>query len=178
MSLFSSAVPKATPAFFGSVLQREDAPIYVVGAVNMDLTGTPAQTLRPGDSNPGRVTLSPGGVGRNIAENLRLLGRKVSLITVMGNDAYAGLIREHCRNVGIDLQYSLTDPLAQTSTYLCVNESNGDLHAAVADMAIYEQLTPDRLKPLLPVLNHGSMVIAGHAFTDTVFHKSRKRRQA
>ena len=120
------------------------APVYVIGGVNMDISGTPAETLRPGDSNPGRVSLSPGGVGRNIAENLSRLGRRVSLITILGNDPYADVIREHCRNVGIDLSMSFTDPLGRTSTYLCLNEQNGDLHAAIADMAICEQLTPDR----------------------------------
>ena len=136
------------------------APVYVIGGVNMDIAGTPAAELRCGDSNPGRVTLSPGGVGRNIAENLSRLGRRVSLITVLGDDAYAGAIREHCRNVGIDLSMAFTDPLGRTSTYLCLNEQNGDLHAAVSDMAICEQLTPDRLKPILAKLNRGSFLIA------------------
>ena len=139
---------------------RADTPVYVIGAVNMDLAGTPADPLRTGDSNPGRITLTPGGVGRNIAENLRLLGRRVSLVTIMGDDAYAAVIREHCVNAGIDLQYSFTDPLGRTSAYLCLNEQDGDLHAAVSDMAIYDQLTPAKLEPILPALNHGSMVIA------------------
>ena len=64
------------------------------------------------------------------------LGRRVSLVTVMGEDAYAEMIREHCRNLGIGLECSLTDPLGRTSTYLCLNEGNGDLHAAVADMDV------------------------------------------
>jgi len=160
VSLLSSANRRAEKAFFDrSLLARTDAPVFVIGAVNMDLTGTPSGPLRPCDSNPGRVTLSPGGVGRNIAENLRLLGRRVSLVTVLGSDAYAELIREHCRNAGIDLQFSLTDPMGHTSTYLCINEQNGDLHTAVADMAIYDQLTPDKLEPLLPVLEHAAMVV-------------------
>lgn len=136
------------------------APVFVIGGVNMDISGTPAAELRPGDSNPGRITLSPGGVGRNIAENLCRLGRRVSLVTVMGDDPYADAIRSHCRNVGIDLQYSLTDPLGRTSAYLCLNEPNGDLHAAVSDMSICDQLTPDRLEPLLPALNRGSLLVA------------------
>lgn len=136
------------------------APIHVIGGVNMDIAGTPAGELRQGDSNPGHVTLTPGGVGRNIAENLCRLGRRVSLVTVMGEDAYAEMIREHCRNLGIGLECSLTDPLGRTSTYLCLNEGNGDLHAAVADMAICDQMTPEKLEPFLPELNAGSMVIA------------------
>ena len=137
-----------------------DTPVYVIGGVNMDISGTPDSVLRTGDSNPGRVTLSPGGVGRNIAENLSRLGRRVSLITILGNDAYAGVIREHCRNVGIDLSCSITDPMGRTSTYLCLNEQNGDLHAAVSDMALCDQLTPEKLEPILPKLNRGSFLIA------------------
>lgn len=161
MSLFaSSGLNREQPLFDRSVLLGTREPVYVIGAVNMDISGTPDQTLRPGDSSPGRVTLSPGGVGRNIAENLCLLGRKVSMITVLGGDPYGDIIREHCRNAGIDLQYSITDPMGRTSTYLCVNEAGGDVYAAVSDMSIYEQLTPARLEPLLPALNRGSMVIA------------------
>lgn len=160
MNLFASAVPQRGRSIFDRTSLRSDAPVYVIGAVNMDLSGTPAAPLRAGDSNPGRISLSPGGVGRNIAENLSLLGRKVSLITIMGEDAYADIIREHCRNAGIDLQYSFTDPMGRTSAYLCINEENGDLNVAVSDMAICDELTPDKLEPLLPLLNHGSMVIA------------------
>ena len=161
MSLYTSAGPyRNRPLFDRGTLLRAEEPVFVIGAANMDLSGTPAAGLRTGDSNPGRVTLSAGGVGRNIAENLRLLGRKVSLITITGEDAYGDIIREQCRNAGIDLQFSFTDPLARTSTYLCVNEENGDVHAAIADMSIYELLTPARLEPLLPILNKGAMLIA------------------
>ncbi len=148
------------PAFDRSTLLRAESPVYVIGAVNMDLAGTPAAPLRTGDSNPGRITMTPGGVGRNIAENLCLLGRRVSLVTIMGNDPYASVIREQCLSAGIGMQYSITDLLGRTSAYLSVNEQDGDLHAAVSDMAICDQLTPAKLEPLLPVLNHGSMVIA------------------
>jgi len=159
LNLFSMPATRRESSIFDRTLLREDAPVYVIGAVNMDLSGTPNTALRLVDSNPGRISLSPGGVGRNIAENLRLLDRKVSLITIMGEDTYADIIREHCVNTGIDLQYSFTDPLGRTSVYLCINEQNGDLHTAVADMTICEQLTPEKLEPLLPVLNHGKMVI-------------------
>lgn len=137
-----------------------EAPVYVIGAVNMDISGTPDGELRTGNSNPGQVIVSPGGVGRNIAENLCRLGRKVSLITVLGNDDYAEMIRAQCRNLGIDLSCSLTDPHGRTSTYLCLNDRNGELHAAISDMKIYDQLTPERLEPLLPEINSGSMLIA------------------
>ena len=161
VNLFTAPAPRREgPVFDRSTLLREEAPVYVIGAANMDLTGTPDSMLRTGDSNPGRITMTPGGVGRNIAENLRLLGRKVSLITITGEDTYAGVIREHCLNAGVDMQYSFTDPLGRTSAYLCITEENGDLNVAVSDMAICDGITPERIAPLLPVLNRGSMVIA------------------
>ena len=139
--------------------ERKDGQVIVIGAVNMDLSGTPAGPLRSGDSNPGRITLSTGGVGRNIAENLRRLGRDVSLVTLTGDDHYGRMIREQCRNLGIHMDMSMTEPECSTSSYLCINEQNGDLHTAVSDMAIYERLTPARLEPFLPALNAAALVI-------------------
>ena len=133
--------------------------IIVIGAVNMDLTGTPLVKLRGGDSNPGRVQFSHGGVGRNIAENLCRLGRPVSLITMMGDDSFAESISKGCREIGMDLSMCLRDPESRTSTYLCVTEQNGDLHTAVSDMEIYDRLTPEKLEPFLPALNEAALVI-------------------
>lgn len=58
--------------------------ITVVGAVNVDICARPFLPLVHEDSNPGFVSMSMGGVGRNIAHNLRLLGQPVSLITAFG----------------------------------------------------------------------------------------------
>ena len=38
--------------------------LIVVGGMNLDLLGVPAGPLLPRDSNPGKITLRPGGVGR------------------------------------------------------------------------------------------------------------------
>lgn len=77
--------------------------VIVIGGVNCDISGTPEEALRLGDSNPGSITLTAGGVGRNIAENLARLGRRVSLLTALGEDANGDFIRASCRVLGIDL---------------------------------------------------------------------------
>ena len=88
MSLDRIVMPAArmadTPVFRTEV--TTGSPVWVIGGVNMDISGTPAGPLRAGASNPGRVTLAPGGVGRNIAENLRRMGRRVSLVSILGED--------------------------------------------------------------------------------------------
>ena len=79
----------------------------VFGGINMDIWGRPAGALVPKDSNPGTVSLRPGGVGRNIAHDLRLLGLEVSLVAAIGGDIYATAISESCLALGIDLSLSL-----------------------------------------------------------------------
>ena len=83
--------------------------------MNVDIGGTPDSALVPADSNPGRVTVTLGGVGRNIAENLSRLGKRVLMVTAMGEDAHAQQIQHSCRELGIDLSHSLTVPNARTS---------------------------------------------------------------
>ena len=62
--------------------------VVVIGAVNMDIFGRPDRAPRMHDSNPGTVSFSPGGVGRNIAHNLCLLGLNVKLVAAIGDDVY------------------------------------------------------------------------------------------
>jgi pseudouridine kinase len=63
--------------------------ISIIGGITADIEGHPYKQLIQGDSNPGRITMSYGGVGRNITENLARMGASVSFISVAGAD-FAG----------------------------------------------------------------------------------------
>ena len=97
----------------------------VVGGVNMDVGGTAFRPLMPADSNPGRVHISLGGVGRNIAHNMALLGLDARLVTALSDDLYAQRITASCGELGIDLSRSLRVPGASTSTYLYLANPDG-----------------------------------------------------
>ena len=84
--------------------------VCVVGAVNLDICGRPEKKLIFRDSNPGAVTLTPGGVGRNIAHDLRLLGVEVKFLTAFGGDSHAQLLRNDCVELGMDLSCALDVP--------------------------------------------------------------------
>ena len=60
--------------------------VTVVGGVNMDIGGRPAAVPVMQDSNPGTVGMSLGGVGRNIAHNLSLLGVDTRMLTQLLRD--------------------------------------------------------------------------------------------
>ncbi len=132
--------------------------IAVVGGVNIDVGGRSFAPLVTGDSNPGVICSSLGGVGRNIAHNLALLGADVKLVTALGDDDGARRVRESCGALGIDL-HALTVPGAATSSYLVLCAPDGDMAMAVSDMEIYSQLTPERLESVLPLLNGAALVV-------------------
>ena len=119
--------------------------VTVVGGVNVDIGGQPSHALIPQDSNPGTVGMSLGGVGRNIAHNMSLMGLDVRMVTAFGDDMNAQKIAASCGELGIDISQSPIIPGGRTSTYLFINDEKGDMALAVSDMDIYRHLTPQVL---------------------------------
>ena len=98
-------------------MERINKPrVAVIGGVNMDIGGSPFAKLVMRDSNPGVITARPGGVGRNIAHDLRLLGAEVSLVTAVGGDVYGQGILASCRELGIDMSLARILPERRSST--------------------------------------------------------------
>lgn len=131
----------------------------VIGGANIDIGGVPDTELVDRDSNPGRTILSLGGVGRNIAHNMRLLGLSVKLVTALGGDVYAEQITQNCEELGIEVQDSIRVSKENTSTYLYIADENGDMRLALSDMRIYDHLTPEYVQNKLELINRGRMVV-------------------
>ena len=139
---------------------KKDLPYAVVcGGVNIDIGARSFAPLRAKDSNPGKVELSLGGVGRNIAHNMRLLGVPTYLLTAVGGDSRASQVEQSCRDLGIDLSHALHVPDGRTSTYVFVGDSDGDMAIAVSDMEICKKLTPDYFASQLDLLNGAAAVV-------------------
>ncbi|TBR42876.1 sugar kinase [Marinomonas agarivorans] len=119
--------------------------IVVIGGCNLDIAGTYEQAPLYGDSNPGKVGKSAGGVGRNIAENLARLAHQTTLISALGMDESGEWLFEYNKQLGINMTHCLRSPKHDTGTYLAINQPNGELQYAVADMAIFKEVN----KPLL-----------------------------
>lgn len=133
--------------------------IAVIGGMNMDIGGSANAALRLRDSNPGLVSLRPGGVGRNIAHDLRLLGAEVSLVSAVGDDAFGQELLASCEALGLDVSMTQIRPRERSSTYLYVNDDSGDMLLAVSDMDIVDRISPQVLEPLLSRLNGFDAVV-------------------
>ena len=131
----------------------------VCGAINADWIGTPSGVFHPGDSNPGKVSMRMGGVGRNIAEALLRLGCQVQMVCGLGEEGTSGLIRHRAEALGIDMSLSRVIPGCVCGTYLCINDDQGNVAAAIADMDICDHMTPDFFAPVITELNQNDFVV-------------------
>ena len=122
--------------------------IAVVGGCNIDISATSYTFLIEADSNPGYVKTTLGGVGRNIAENLLLLGYPVSMITPLSRDSFLSQILSHSVEIGLDLSHSVYFDDVPNSVYL-----------AVSCMEICEKLTPDVISTQMDFLNSCPYVV-------------------
>ncbi|MBR4429560.1 MAG: bifunctional hydroxymethylpyrimidine kinase/phosphomethylpyrimidine kinase [Clostridia bacterium] len=112
----------------------------VIGGINLDVTGTILGETRPGDSNPGRVSLSPGGVGRNIASALREHGHEVLLVTALPGGMAGDILKTDCLSRGIDLSRAVSVPGGE-GMYLSLHSREGEMLLAVHDMSAINALT-------------------------------------
>ena len=113
--------------------------ICVIGGSNIDIEGYSHKKLLLGDSNPGVVKTSLGGVGRNIAENLARLGIKTTFLSVVGDDAHGKRVLDHAKAIGLDMEAALIAD-EPTSTYLSVLDETRELHVGIACMDILQRL--------------------------------------
>ena len=155
----SNLMKKGCIAGKGYVL-RSGSYAVVVGGVNVDIGGRSFAPLVAADSNPGQVSVSMGGVGRNIAHNMSLLGLDVRLLTAYGDDLHGQQVAASCSELGIDLSHALRIPGGTTSTYLYLADPAGEMALAVSDMSICEKITPAYLASNLTILQNAQVIVA------------------
>ncbi len=138
---------------------NEETYVTVIGGANVDIQGFSLDKLKLNDSNPGKVKVSAGGVGRNIAENLSRLGIRTKLISAFGDDLYGEKISDECRAAGIDIDNCLILKNISSSTYLSVLDENGDMKVAISDMNIIDFLNIDFIKTKAHIIENSSAII-------------------
>jgi pseudouridine kinase len=133
----------------GKILGRayiltESQPVICIGGANIDRKFHVKEKAQLGTSNPSYSSQNAGGVARNIAENLGRLGMEVALISTSGLDSDWSFIAESS-SLYMNLETVTQFPEKSTGSYTAVLDSNGELIIALADMEVYEAITPDLL---------------------------------
>ncbi|REG82409.1 PfkB family carbohydrate kinase [Marinomonas pollencensis] len=142
--------------------------IVIVGGSNLDIHGKSRSPLCLEDSNPGDVIQSPGGVGRNIAENLAHLGEPTTLLSMVGMDPSGDWVIEQTQLSGVNTENIIQHPEYPTSTYLAVNDDQGQLVAAIADMRIIDALDSSLLNTKTSLFHSAQCLIIEANLTSSV----------
>jgi len=79
------------------------ARVVVVGGANVDIIAASAGPMVPRASNPGRIRISPGGAGRNIAENLARLGVATKLLAAVDAHPMTDAALRQAEEAGVDV---------------------------------------------------------------------------
>ena len=132
--------------------------ITVVGGINIDIEGSPFEKLKYQDSNPGKVHMAFGGVGRNITENIARLGGNVAMLSVIGDDQMGLAAKAELESLGVDTSCIQVLEGENTAMYLSILDDRKDMELALCDMDIIEAITPEVLKSHEEFLRSSKMV--------------------
>ncbi len=118
--------------------------IYCIGGAAIDRKLKGFAPLQHGTSNPVAASSHFGGVARNVAENLVHWTSHIYLHTIVGEDEDGIQLLSAIKQKGVDIAHSIILKSARTANYYAIIDPNGELHLALADMAIFEQIPVSR----------------------------------
>ena len=116
--------------------------ITVIGASIIDLIGFSKEKLIYEDSNSGSIERILGGVGRNIAENLKRLNFNVEFLSVFATDEFSKTLINSCNELDISIKHSLTVENSISPLYVAIMDRFNDLALGLSAMDIYDAI-PD-----------------------------------
>ena len=139
--------------------------IVVIGESNIDIMVVPQTEPNKGGCTPSHITFHHGGVARNIAHNLCLLGHEVQLASVFGDDDFANSLMEECCSLGIDLSLSTQYEDAKSPIFLSFNDDIGNLVSAASDIEINSLMDLEWIQGKIDAINRADMVVADTLLT-------------
>lgn len=121
--------------------------VAVIGGVGVDLHVTPvAEGFDARTSTPSHVELTAGGVGRNIAADLAILGVPVRLFGATGDDPLSDYAVKKSQAAGVDIEAVLRLKNTQGGIYIAFLDRQGELEVAAADLSVIESLGVDYIE--------------------------------
>lgn len=125
--------------------------IAVIGESNIDIATVQSETTK--------TYTYFGGVARNIAHNLSLLGHEVQLVSVFADDDYAKTLISQCRELGIDLSLSTQYENAKSPIFYSCTDQYGHLLSVNPQVELNSRMDLEWLKSKMDEINRSDMVV-------------------
>jgi len=166
-----SPPPLSSTSFCIEEVGKDKADLLIIGSIAVDYTcayypsrSSPKPSLAT--SNPSTITETIGGVGHNVftaadmylngapasiptTSSILSPGPKARLITTVGSDLTGQSLLSALKSRGVDTSGIIVhDSSADISTarYIALNDANGGLFTAAADMRIVEEMGAEHLR--------------------------------
>lgn len=137
---------------------NEEEPIICIGGANIDRRYLVKDTLIQGTSHNVQSRTNVGGAARNVGENLGRLEDKVMLFSVVGNDVEGKMIQSHSEHF-MNIKAVDTIEGCPSGTFMEVIDENGDMVLGLAEVDIFDRMTPEWLNKHLSVLKRSKYII-------------------
>ena len=134
-------------------------PVICIGAAFVDELFHMKEEMIAASTVPASVTKTPGGVSRNIAHQLALLGVDIELISVFGNDSDGDWLKRTCTYAGVQLNASITKE-GLSGKYTGILNIDGSLFTAFLTNAATQLITPQHLEKNSDLLKTASYLLA------------------
>lgn len=122
--------------------------ITIIGGITADIEGRPKSRLIHADSNPGTISITYGGVGRNIAENLARLGVDVKFFSMVGDDLVGRSAARELMEAGVDVSGVKHLPGENTAMYISILDIVGDMELGLCNMDALERISVETIDDL------------------------------
>ena len=158
LDTLSQAIPNSESVEHGlkedTLSEVQKATVVVVGCAAVDITSQAKAPMKPDQKStyPGKVTLSLGGVARNIAEAThRVLsgsngaGAATLLVAPIGDDEFGKLISTMTQSLGMRTDGLVSVEGQQSAICNLFLDSHGDLQIGTSDMDLPHACEADQV---------------------------------
>lgn len=148
----------------GYVLDNQKT-VYIIGTSSIDYRtvidqDTPLFSNHTAIVEDHDLTVSYGGIAKNIAESMTRLGHSISCISAIGSDPLGSELLNEYQKLGINTDNMLIVPASRSSTYLELRSLDySQIILGSANMKLQLHLTPDFLMEKHYKLCHARAII-------------------
>lgn len=147
----------------------KDEYILSIGGTNIDIQGFSNKPILMRESNPGKIKICVGGVGRNIVKNLSNIGLKnIKFITYIGNDIFGDILLNDIKSMGIDCSNIIRKD--NSTLYMAIMDNKRDMELAVADMDLFDKsITAKYLTSVRNIIEKAKLIISDANMSREIF---------
>ena len=113
--------------------------MLVIGAVFVDVKGFSFGTYMPEGTNIGDVQIVPGGVCRNVAEDLSKLGLPAKFVSMVDATAMGRDVRDALSSMGIDTE-NVIEAERGMGVWMAILDEHGDLRGSISRQPDFKTL--------------------------------------